>query len=239
MKLICYLSNGYPSIESSKKMAEEYVDAGCDMIEIDFPARDPFLESEYLANRMQVALEACDDYKKYMEGMADVKKKLPDTDFILLAYEATIIEIGYDEFIKFCKENDFKDMILVGLKDETIKDKLIADGMGVSCYIQRKMLEEEIKAAEHSNGFVYLQGKAPEEEINPDYPTLKDCVDHLRALGIKRPIYCGVGIHAPEDVRMAKDAGADGVFVGSTILKLHENIPEMKKMIGAFKKECQ
>ena len=68
MKLICYLSNGYPSIESSKKMAEEYVDAGCDMIEIDFPARDPFLESEYLANRMQVDLEACDDYKKYMEA---------------------------------------------------------------------------------------------------------------------------------------------------------------------------
>ncbi|MEG1437329.1 MAG: tryptophan synthase subunit alpha, partial [Oscillospiraceae bacterium] len=29
MKLICYLSNGYPSIESSIKMAKDYVEAGC------------------------------------------------------------------------------------------------------------------------------------------------------------------------------------------------------------------
>jgi tryptophan synthase alpha chain len=32
MKLICYLSMGYPSIEHSIKIAKEYVKAGCDII---------------------------------------------------------------------------------------------------------------------------------------------------------------------------------------------------------------
>ena len=32
MKLICYLSNGYPSIEASIEMAKTYVEAGCDII---------------------------------------------------------------------------------------------------------------------------------------------------------------------------------------------------------------
>jgi len=41
MDLICYLSNGYPSIESSIDAAKTYVDAGCDIIEIDFPSRNP------------------------------------------------------------------------------------------------------------------------------------------------------------------------------------------------------
>ena len=144
MNLICYLSNGYPSITSSKEMAGHYADAGCDIIEIDFPAHDPFLESEFIANRMHVALEACADYEKYMEGMAETKKNLPNTRFILLAYEATVLEIGYERFIAFCRKNEFKDIILVGQKDDTTKNRFIADGMGVSCYVQFQMLPEEV-----------------------------------------------------------------------------------------------
>lgn len=240
MNLICYLSNGYPSIESSKKMAHHYVDAGCDIIEIDFPARDPYLESEYIANRMHTALEACNDYGAYMEGMAEIKKQLPNTRFILLAYEATVLEIGYERFIAFCKENDFNDIILVGLKNDDIKNRFIADGMGVSCYVQFQMLPEEVESARKSNGFVYMQGKpAPGQgQVNPKFPTLKDCICHLRDQGITRPIYCGVGIHTPEDAEMAREAGADGIFVGSAVLKLHEDIPAMTKMIQAFKREC-
>lgn len=238
MNLICYLSNGYPTIESSRIMAQHYVDAGCDMIEIDFPARDPFLESEYIANRMKEALTACDDYEKYMEEMADLKKKLPDTRFILLAYESTVEEIGYERFITFCRENEFQDIILVGLKDETVKNRFISDGMGVSCYVQFQMLPEEVELAKKSNGFVYMQGKPAAGQVNPAFPTLKDCIAYLRSLGITRPIYCGVGIHSPEDARMAKESGADGVFVGSAVLKLHEDIPRMQEMIRAFKKEC-
>lgn len=238
MELICYLSNGYPSIAASKEMAQQYVEAGCDVIEIDFPAHNPYLESPYLADRMQKALLACNDYTKYMQGMAEVKKQLPHTKFILLAYEATVEEIGYDSFVAFCKENGFEDMILVGLTGDTIKNKLIQDGIRVSCYIQFQMLEEEIESAKKSNGFVYMQGKPNDDIINPQYPALKDCVRHLRKLGIERPIYCGVGIHTPDDVEMAKEAGADGVFVGSTILKLQQDVPAMMKKIKEFKDKC-
>lgn len=238
MNLICYLSNGYPSIESSKVMAKHYVDAGCDIIEIDFPARNPFLESKYLADRMRAALEACDDYDKYMEGMADIKRSLPNTKFILLAYEATILEIGYDKFISFCRDNGFSDIILVGLKNQKLKQYLIADGMGVSCYVQYQMLPEELEHATESNGFVYMQGKPSDGKINSDYPTLNDCINCLRKQGIDRPIYCGVGIHTPEDAKMAKEAGADGIFVGSAILKKQDDIEDMKKTIKAFKAQC-
>lgn len=239
MNLICYLSNGYPSIDSSKAMARHYVEAGCDIIEIDFPARDPYLESEFIANRMRVALEACDDYEQYMAGMAEIKRDLPNTRFILLAYEATVLEIGYERFLAFCRENHFGDIILVGMKDNSIKDRFIADGMGVSCYVQYQMLPEEVASATDSNGFVYMQGKpADASQINPDFPTLRDCIAHLRAQGIQRPIYCGVGIHAPADAAMAREAGADGIFVGSAVLKLHDDIPAMSRMIAAFKQEC-
>ncbi len=240
MEVILYLSNGYPTIESSYKMAMEYADAGCKMLEVDFPSRDPFLESEFLAKRMEKALEACDDYTKYMDSIVTIKKTLPDVQLLVLAYESTVEEIGVRKFIDFCLEHELKDILLVGLRGNKIKDEIIKAGLKVSCYVQYHLPKEEIEQAKQSNGFVYLQAKPYEgQEKNEDYPTLKDGIGYLRECGIDRPIYCGVGVHAPEDIKMVKDAGADAAFVGSTILKLHGDIPAMKEKIKEFRAQCK
>ncbi len=235
MKLICYLSNGYPSIDSSIKMAKDYVDAGADIIEVDFPSRDPYLEGEYIANRMAEALKACDDYDKYMEGMLKIKAENPNTRFIVLAYENTVVEIGVDKYAKFLLDNGFEDIIYVGAEHDEIKKQLIEKGIKVSCYVQFHMPEDEVKAAIEANGFVYMQAKPTTGNVNPKYPILKDCIKALRDAGIKREIYAGVGIATTEDVQMAKEAGADAVFVGSRILKLQEDIPAMKDAIRELK----
>ena len=240
MDIILYLSNGYPTLDASLQMAKEYADAGCGIIEIDFPSHDPYLESKLIAGRMAKSLEACDDYDKYMEEIVRVKQELPNVKLLVLSYENTIQEIGPDKFIKFCLDNDFKDVLLVGLSSNEIKDKIIAAGIRVSCYVQFQMLPEEIESAKNSNGFVYLQAKPNETQgyVNPKYPTLKDCVQCLRDAGIDRPIYCGVGVHAPEDVKMVKEAGGDAAFVGSAILKLQDDIPAMKAKIREFAAQC-
>lgn len=235
MNLICYLSNGYPTIADSVRMAQTYVEAGCDIIEIDFPGRNPFLEGEFIAGRMAKALESCGDYGAYMEGMAQVKRLLPDTQFLLLLYEDTLEEISYDRFVAFCRDHGFRDLILVGLKGEGIKNRLMADGLLVSCYVQFHLPPEEVELAKASNGFVYLQAKPAPGRVNPEYPELAQCVAYLRAQGIRRPIYCGVGVHTPQDVAMVKRAGADGAFVGSAILKLHQDKPALMREIAAFK----
>ena len=240
MDIILYLSNGYPTLDASLQMAKEYADAGCGIIEIDFPSHDPYLESKLIAGRMAKSLEACDDYDKYMEEIVRVKQELPNVKLLVLSYENTIQEIGPDKFIKFCLDNDFKDVLLVGLSSNEIKDKIIAAGIRVSCYVQFQMLPEEIESAKNSNGFVYLQAKPNETQgyVNPKYPTLKDCVQCLRDAGIDRPIYCGVGVHAPEDVKMVKEAGGDAAFVGSAILKLQDDIPALKEKIREFAAQC-
>lgn len=235
MKLICYLSNGYPSIEESKRTAEIYGEGGCDIIEVDIPSRDPYLESELISGRMAHALGACGDYDKYMDNIVAIKESLPDTKVIVLAYENTVEDIGVDRFINFCLKNELTDIIFVGLKNDDIKNRLIEAGLGVSCYVQRKMTNEEIDSAVSANGFIYMQAFATEDKVSREYPTLKDCVSYLRSLGIKREIYCGVGVYTPEDYKTVMEAGADGAFVGSTILKLHDRPEELKKTIGLFK----
>ncbi len=234
MKLICYLSNGYPTIESSIEMAGIYTEAGCDVIEVDFPSYNPYLEGEFIAGRMKEALENCNDYARYMEGILKIKQQNPNTKILLLAYGNTIEEIGVDKFIKFCLENNLKDLILVE-NDIQLLNKLIDNGLKISCYVQFHMPKDEVKAAIKSNGFVYMQAKSEGNNINNKYPSLKDCINYLKGLGIDRDIYCGVGIRDAEDIKMAKDSNADGVFVGSTILKLHNDIPALKSTITELK----
>lgn len=220
-------------------MAQTYASSGCDIIEIDIPSRDPYLEGEFIAGLMAKSLERCDDYDKYLEEMEQIKKNNADAKLIIMIYESTLLEIGYQKFVDFCKRNGYLDLIFVGLKDEDTKNHLIADGIRVSCYVQYDMQEKEIESAKKSNGFVYLQAKPTTNNVNPKYPTLKDCVTSLREEhGITAPIYCGVGIYAPEDIKVAKDAGADAVFVGSTILKLYDDKKALVEKIKELKAEC-
>ena len=238
MEIICYLSNGYPTLEESYRIAEAYAQAGCKIIEIDFPARDPYLENELIKSRMHEALKVCDDYDQYMESILKLKKNLPEVQLLLLAYEETVIEIGIDKFTRFCIENELRDIILVGLKGDKVKNEMIAKGIRVSCYVQYHLDETEVALAKESNGFVYMQAK-PDGNIHPNYPTLKECIQFVREQGVERPIYCGVGVHTPADAKEVKEAGADAAFIGSTILKLYDDIPTMKKTIHEFIEQCR
>jgi tryptophan synthase alpha chain len=235
MKLICYLSNGYPSIKESVDMAAHYVEAGCDIIEVDLPARDPYLEGELIASRMSGALRACNDYDRFMEAAVAIKANHPDVAVLLLVYEETIREIGPARFIDFCLKNDMRDLIVVGHDPESLKEHMIARGLRVSCYVRFNLPEEEVAAALRSNGFVYMQAKPISCAVDPAYPTLKDCIAQLRKRGIDRNIYCGVGVYTPEDVAMVRESGGDGVFVGSAILKTTNDLPRMREVIRRFK----
>ena len=235
MKLICYLSNGYPSIEESDAMADRYEEAGCDVIEVDLPSRDPFLEGQLIASRMAVALRACTDYRLFMDAAAKIRKRHPSITVLLLAYDATIREIGVRTFVEFCLANDILDLILVGRHVDPLKGELIGRGLRVSCYVQFHLPQDEVAAALESNAFVYLQSKPMTGNMNPAYPTLADCIRYLRGRGVDRPIYCGVGVYTTEDVAVVKASGGDGVFIGSAILKCGEDVTMVAEVIRRFK----
>lgn len=239
MKLICYLSNGFPNLETSVQLASVYADAGCDVIEIDFPAVDPYLEGAFIRERMAASLAACADYNQYMKAIQKVVKNNPKTAVMILTYERTIQTIGPDQFASFCLENGLQDIIYVGTEFPEIRQALVDQGLSIASYVRFHLPKADIDAAKQTNGFIYLQAK-PSGEVHPQYPTLKDCLTYLREEeGFNRPIYCGVGISTPEDVAMARQAGADGVFVGSAILKLYEDHDALSTQIKALKAQTK
>lgn len=239
--MICYLSNGYPSLEESSRTAVMYAEAGCGIIEVDLPCRNPYMDNELIAGRMRQALEQCDDYKVYRNHLVQLKNRLPQVHFLLLVYEDTICEMGVELFAEFCMEHGFMDIILTGVRGDGIRTRLMELGLCVSCYVTSHMPEEEVEQALDSNGFIYLQAKPfragdMEEEVSEG---LKERIQYLRDKGIDRPIYCGVGISTPEDVAEVRRAGGDAVFVGSAVLKLQQQEEAQASLIRQMKMACE
>ena len=235
MKVICYLSYGYPSIEYSLKMARYYYEAGADMMECSLPARDPYIDSEFIAGRMADALAACDDYDVYLEKLGEFRKENPDFPITFLLYEHTMLEIGVDKLIAFMKANGIHDIIYAGNIDHPeVKKHLMEEGIGICSPVNHHMVEKDIEEALNSNSFTYMEAK-PLTGSKEGFEELEPCIRYLRERGFDRPIYCGVGIHTVDDVRYAKAAGGDGVFIGSALIRQYNKPEEMMKTIAEFR----
>ena len=237
MKLICYLSNGYPTIERSLEIVDRYFEAGCDIVEIDFPARSPYLDSAFIRSRMKRALDVCGDYSRYMDAISEACEKYSGSRFVVLVYEETIEEIGIDSFIDFCRRNALLDIIYIGSTRTDFKIACMDQGLRIATYVPFHLPKDDLAAAERTNGFIYLQYR-PEPSADLPFDTLGECIGYVRRnVGIdsSRPIYCGVGVESPEDIRRIKESGGDGAFIGSVVLKLHDNPREMKTLIRSMK----
>lgn len=236
VKLICYLSFGYPDIEQSLERARVYVQGGCDCLEVDLPTDNAFIDSEFIASRMAAAYKNCSDFNRYFEGVRRLKAEHPDTKLIFLAYEHTILEIGVEKFIETAIDLGIRDLILVGLSDESVKQTLINAGMQISCYVSFAMTDTEIQSAKNSNGFVYMQSK-PQGGADESGRTLEDCIKRLRQEGIERLIYCGVGVSGPGDIERIRLAGGDGAFIGSALMK-QESAADACSFLAAMKQQA-
>lgn len=231
MKLIGYLSLGYPNIERTHEIAKVYTENGVNVLEVDLPAKDPYLDSPFIQDRMLGALKKNSNYQDYLDAIVKISQDHPKQEIFVLAYEATIKEVGVERFIKHLQKAHVKNMIYVGGNDQEVKQQLMNAGIGLASYVRLDLPESDLVESKSSNGFIYLQAKSDKTDR-----TLKDAISYLRkheAVGKK--INCGVGVSTKEDVRMVKEAGADGVFIGSTFLKLHDDVEALKKKIEEIK----
>ena len=232
MKLIGYLSNGYPTIEDSKERAIRYVNNGIEIIEADFPAEDPYLDNDLLKARIFKARENTSDYEDYMAAIVDIHKTMPDIKIMINIYERTLQVIGIERFVRFMKDIDENDFLLAGNEFPQLRDELEKHDLYLSSFVTRAMHEEDLKLAARSNGFIYLEGFGDESKYSPIYPNLKDCAKKVRSIiGDDRNIFCGIGVHTPELLKEVYEAGCDGVFLGSMVIKLEDNLDEQSKLI--------
>lgn len=237
LKIIGYFSLGYPSIEDSLKIASHYINSGINELEVDVPSPDPYFESQIIAHNMKAAFSLCPDYEKYFEGIKWLRYNYPDIPVQLTLYDNTITKIGIDKTLDFCKRSDINSIILVGVEHPEYRQTIMNASINLISFVRYHLPAEDVSLAKLTDSCVYLQAKPTfSNNVKPGYERLEDCIVYLRDQGIKREIYCGIGIYHPNDVRLVKQAGADGVYIGSVLLELQGNLVKIRALIEEMKR---
>lgn len=237
MKLIAYLSNGFPSLDDSLQRAIDFVNAGVDIIEADLPSPDPYLDSDYLKQRIFAALAQESDYELYMTSLLELKRRLPQAGFMINIYVETLDKMGVDRFSRFMDDMGEKEILLVGPGYAELRAALEERGYHASSFVTRAMLEQDLALAGKTNGFIYLEAFGDETTYSMTYPTLRDCVAKVReVIGPERHIYCGIGIHTAERLAEVRDSRADGAFLGSIVLRKEDNKEEQLSFIRELRR---
>lgn len=234
MRVIGYLTSGYPTIEKSVETARVYVEGGCDMLEISIPLENN-REKPFLNDVMKQAYRACPDYDAHMEAIGKIALSNPGVDITILLYNEVLLEIGVEKFVEFCRKYNIHDVNSANLTDAHALEVLDKNDIHLAGLVNYNLEQWRIEEAIHSKGFVYCQAFPREgQKLDPRYDTIGKLIPHLRELGIRQKIYCGGGIAKPEDAKQVKDAGADGFFLGSSIIALYDQKEKLVSIIRSF-----
>ncbi len=231
-ELVCYLNFGYPTIPDGLRAAARYYENGCRAMQLDIPSRDPYLEHDFIKDRMRICLEREPDYQKYFDAIIDFHDTHPDLALYFMLYENVVEELGAERIVDFCKRAGIQAASYVG-SNEQIRRELTSRGLDLYCYVQFHLPQDEIVFAKNSEGPVLLQAKSV-GRIGHDCQTFAQALQYLRGAGITNRVYASVGIKTPEDIAMARRAGADGAFVGSVLMNQLDDPAAFNRCLQAF-----
>ena len=232
--LIPFFVIGDPDYNTSLSMVKSAIDAGADVLELGIPFSDPVADGPTIQKADLRALAAGITPAKALEFIGEVSAYKP-IPIGLLVYYNLVVQFGIAEFFTQFKAAGGTSVLVADLSiddADEITGPALSAGLETVFMVTPNTPEERIKTiAEKTTGFLYtvsLLGTTGEraslsEQIGPLIARLKKYTT--------KPICVGFGISSPDHARQVAAAGADGVIIGSQIVKfIEENFDQPDRM---------
>lgn len=229
--LIAFVTGGDPKPESTPRIVGALIDGGADIVEIGIPFSDPIADGPTIQAASIRALESGATPMMVLEIVEEVKKSY-DAPIAILTYYNPIFRMGLENFFEVAEGCGVDGVIVPDLPIEEAFDyEKAAERHGVDTIFLAapstpiKRLEKIIK---HTSGFLYLVsvfGVTGERTRLQDL-TLRTIRRFLSYTRSRVPLCVGFGVSMPEHVKSIIQAGADGVIVGSALVKVIEENQE-------------
>ena len=218
--LMPYLMGGFPSLEGSRAIGEACLDNGADLLELGVPYSDPLADGPVIQAAGAQALKAGATLDGVLEVGAVLAERAP---VVLMAYANQILARGVERLAGQLAERGLAGLIVPDLPLEEAADVLAAcDAAGVALVplVAPTTPDERLTAiGARARGFVYtvsVIGTTGERTAMAD--RFAEVVDRAKA-HTEVPVALGFGIATPEHAAEAARAGADGVIVGTRLVR--------------------
>lgn len=220
--LIPFITAGDPDLETTAKALLALDRAGADIIELGVPYSDPLADGPVIQAAATRALQAGVKLADVLEVVAQVSPQIK-APIVLFTYYNPILNLGIPEFLKRIVAAGVKGLVVPDLPLEESKGLMEPAGlMGIELIllVAPTSPPDRMKAiAASAQGFVYLVSVTGVTGMREGMGNnVGEILNQLRGLTDK-PIAVGFGISDPAQAKQVKELGADGVIVGSAMVK--------------------
>jgi tryptophan synthase alpha chain len=234
--LIPYIMAGDPTLEATERLVEVLVDAGADAVELGIPFSDPIADGPVNQRAGLRALAHGMGLRPALDLVAQLRGRT-SVPLIFMTYYNLVLRYGLERFCSDAAGAGLDGLIVVDLPPDE-GGELVAASRRVDLasifLLAPTSTAERIRAvAAASTGFVYCVSRTGVTGVRDELPEgLRQLVSRIREQ-TATPICVGFGISRPEQVREVA-AVADGVIVGSALVKMIEDAPRLPDRVGAF-----
>lgn len=223
--LVVYLTAGDPTLEATRAIALEAIDAGADVIELGVPFSDPLADGPVIQRASERALARGTRLKDVLTLSAEIRAARPKAGLVIFTYLNPVLRYGMSKFAEDAKASGADGVLLT--------DMIVEEAAEYLAEMQRVDLapiflaaptspDERLQAiATHSRGFVYAISRVgitgTQQSLTADASALVARIRRWSTL----PVAVGFGISNSEHVAQVARF-ADAAVVGSAIVELIE-----------------
>jgi tryptophan synthase alpha chain len=227
--LVIYLTAGDPSLDATRAIALEAIDAGADVLELGVPFSDPLADGPVIQRASERALAHGTTLKDVLGLAKEIRAARPQAGLVIFSYLNPILRYGLARFADDAAAAGadgvlVTDIIVEEASDETSDLLAELDRVGLAPIFLAAPTspDERLKEiAEHSKGFIYAISRTgvtgKQQSMTGDAQGL---VGRIRRWS-KLPVAVGFGVSNAQHVAQVGEF-ADGAVIGSAIVELIE-----------------
>ncbi|HEV3071393.1 MAG TPA: tryptophan synthase subunit alpha [Solirubrobacteraceae bacterium] len=233
--LMPYMMGGYPTLDQSLRIGQVCVQAGADIIELGMPYSDPLADGPVIHAAGTEALAAGAD----LAGVLELARALaPSIPVVLMCYANMVMAPGVDAFVERLAQTGACGLIVPDLPLEETGPALTAcdaRGLALVPLVAPTTPPQRLQAiGAQARGFLYtvsVVGTTGERAALSE--RFAEVVAGAKA-ATRAPVALGFGISTPAQAAQAAQAGADGVIVGTRLVRAAGESEDPATAVGAL-----
>jgi tryptophan synthase alpha chain len=218
--LMPYLMGGFPDMATSRAIGEAYAANGADLVELGVPYSDPLADGPVIHAAGTAALNAGATIGGVLEVAEVLSRRVP---VMLMAYVNLVLARGADAFARTLAEAGVSGLIIPDLPSGEAPEIAAAceeHAIALIPLVAPTTTDERLAMiGAKARGFIYtvsVTGTTGERASGED--DFRPILDRVHA-HTSAPVALGFGIATPDQAAAAARAGADGVIVGTRLVR--------------------
>ncbi|CAL5194092.1 unnamed protein product [Lathyrus oleraceus] len=221
--LIPYVTAGDPDLSTTAEALKVLDSCGCDIIELGVPYSDPLADGPVIQAAATRALARGTNFDSIIAMLKEVIPHL-STPIALFTYYNPILKRGTGKFMATVREIGVHGLVVPDVPlEETkmLREEAKKNGIELVLLTTPTTPANRMKAiVDAAEGFVYLVSSVGVTGARASVSAKVQALLREIKEATTKPVAVGFGISTPEHVKQIAGWGADGVIVGSAIVKV-------------------